>query len=755
MKNLENSNSGSKGYRSTSQNGVSVPSRLQLVECLDKSPSPLRIDEICSYFQLKKRKAKISALEGRLGRLCEAGVMLLDRKNRYGLSTKMELLVGKVTGHSDGYGFVVPDGGGDDLYLHHKQMRKVLHGDKVLARVKKIDSRGRKEGSIVEVLIDPSREIVGKYHESADFGFVEPDDARFGRDIVIPKKDSKSAAHGDIVVVNISGHPVKKGHVVGKIIDVVGQHLTPGMEVEIAVRSHDVPHQWPIAVEQLIKRSSEQWKAPRPGKYRKNLTNLPLVTIDGEDARDFDDAVYCELDNDRFRLIVAIADVSHYVDVGGTLDTEAYARGTSVYFPDQVIPMLPELLSNGICSLNPGENRACVVCEIEISLDGKVLHYNFMQALMRSQARLTYDEVNSIVVEKNLQSRSNCTVVKELDCLYQLSTCLRNKRALEGSIDFEIAEAKISFDSNRKISAISAHVRNDAHRLIEECMLVANVCAAEELQKHFKSEAIYRTHDGPEIESLSELRQFIDTFSLKLGGGDKPSAKDYDDLLSQLNDRPEIRGVVQTVLLRSLSQAIYSTDLTGHFALSFPIYTHFTSPIRRYSDLIVHRLLKKSLKIPGYEHALSKDMTMDQAGEHCSFTERRADDASREVMGWLKAEYMSQRIGETFAGVISGIREFGLFVQLDEVFVDGLVHVTNLGKDYYVFDPVMLQLEGRRSGHRYRLGDRVKIIVSSVNLSDSKIDFKLADKPNLDIDFPTKENSGKKRGRKHKRKTKS
>ncbi len=743
------SNGHASSFRAADSSGIPVPSRFQIVDYLDRSEYPLRLAQLCDHFGFDRDGSGSMALGSRLERLCRSGVLLLDRKGRYGLSSKMDMVVGRISGHANGFGFVIPDGGGEDLYLHHRQMRKVLHGDRVLARVKKVDHRGKKEGSIIEVLVEQGREIIGKFHKQAGSCFVEPDDVRFSREISVPKKNVGEASDGDIVVVEIIAHPVENGHAVGKVIEVVGRELAAGMETEIALRKHEIPHTWPDAVNEFLQRDAGKLNASQPGKDRVDLRELALVTIDGADAKDFDDAVYSEKIASGWRLVVAIADVSHYVETDSALDVEAYTRGTSVYFPNRVVPMLPEILSNGICSLMPGEDRNCLVCDMEVSAGGVVGRRRFYQGVMHSHGRLTYELVDGIAVRRDSGLRNTWShLAQNLDDLYELSLCMRKRRKQVGSIDFDLPEAAIEFDDSGKISNIATRERNDAHRLIEECMLAANVCAAEFLQEKIGNQGIYRNHEGPDEEGLVDLRRFISGFALKLEGGNQPSALDYSRLLERIKDRPEVKGVVQTVLLRSLSQAIYSPDEIGHFALSFPIYTHFTSPIRRYSDLVVHRKIKHLIGIKGYGKASPDGTSIGQVGEQCCYTERRADDASRDVMGWLKAEFMQSKIGEEFEGTISGVKEFGIFVQLIEYLVDGLVHVTNLGHDYYHFDPVLLQLEGRKSGHRFKLGDAVKVRVASVNLEEAKIDFEwVRDKSNGDTEKSKKRKKSNDKGK--------
>ena len=712
-------------YRAADDSGIPVPSRLQLIELLSDLGQPVTFQALCRHFEIKQKKAK-QALSSRLDRLQRQGVVIVDRKGRFALPDKMGAFIGRVIGHANGYGFVRPDQGGDDLYLHHRQMRKALHGDRVVAKLKNIDSRGRKEGVIVEVIVDPDREIVGHFHLEGGVGFVEPDDARFGRDIAIPNEHFGAAQNGDIVVVKIIRHPVQHHHAVGRISHIMGSELAPGMETEIAIRKHEIPNEWPDEVEQQLARQGKRFKLASLDKGRKDIRDLPLVTIDGEDAKDFDDAVYCQPNRRGWRLVVAIADVSHYVKVDSALDREALNRGNSVYFPNRVIPMLPEVLSNGICSLNPMEDRCCMVCDMQISRAGKIMDYSFYPALMHSRARLTYTAVGQIVENKDEDLRKQyANVVSELDNLFRLYGALAKQRDRRGTINFEFPEPYIHFDDQQRIDRVSVRERNVAHRIIEECMLAANVCAGELVQQHFKDHGIYRNHSGPENESLEDLQAFLKGIGMHLEGGDSPEAADYSRLLVKARERPEIEGVVQTVLLRSLSQAEYSPEVLGHFALAYPVYTHFTSPIRRYPDLIVHRLIRNTI-MQRDARVGPGGASVGEIGERCSYTERRAEDAVRDVVAWLKAEFMQDKVGQRFDGVVSGVKEFGIFVQLDDIFVDGLAHVTALGNDYYHFDPLNFQLVGERSGRRFRLGDRLAVIVSSVDLDLARIDFELA-----------------------------
>ncbi len=524
---------------------------------------------------------------------------------------------------------------------------------------------------------------------------------------------------------------------IGEVVEIIGHRMAPGVETDIALREHDIPYLWPQSVYKQLDNASYSTQSVRRRKGRKDIRKKKLVTIDGSDARDFDDAVYCERNKKGWRLIVAIADVSHYVGVDTALDQEAFNRGNSAYFPNRVVPMLPESLSNGICSINPEENRFCMVCDMQFNGSGEMQGYEFYPGIMFSHARLTYDLVNRIVNERDINERKDWNhITSQLDDLFELFKCLDSKRRDRGTVDFEFPEAFIEYDDKQKISRISARQRNYAHRMIEEFMLSANVCAAKFLNQHNNHESIYRNHKGPEEETLVDLRSFLGGLGLQLGGGDDPEASDYAAIVRQVEERPDVSPVVQTALLRSLGQAVYSTEQLGHFALAYPLYTHFTSPIRRYSDLVVHRQIRHILESKGESQdgssgvAKQKPVTpegvsISDAADHCSFTERRAENASRDVVSWLKAEYMLDKVGQEFDGRISSVKEFGLFVLLDEVFVDGLVHVSELGDDYYQYDRQNFQLIGERTAKRFGLGMLVRVRVANVNLSESKIDFHL------------------------------
>lgn len=742
-----------------------IPSRELMLEVMEKNKRPIGFRELARKLGISDPK-DLDPMKYRLRAMERDGQILFNRSKKYVPVAKADLIAGRVQGHRDGFGFLIPDDGSDDLYLHAKQIRKVLHGDRVLCSVTGIDRKGRREGTIVEILERKTESVVGRYFVESGVGFVTPDNSRMTRNILIPTGNGGGAEDGQIVVARIIEYPTARRQPIGKVIETLGDHMAPGMEIDIALRSHDLPHTWPadtITESQAL--NDEVLEEDK--KNRVDLRKMPLVTIDGEDSRDFDDAVYCEQDKKgNWKLTVAIADVSHYVPIGGALDQEAWNRGTSVYFPAEVIPMLPEKISNGLCSLNPGVDRLCMVCEATIGPKGEVIDYQFMNAIMHSAARLTYTQMAAIVVDKDADLRKEHSgIVDHLDDLYTLYHVLRKARTERGSIDFETPETRIIFGENRKIESIQPTIRNDAHKLIEECMVTANMCAARFLKKH-KMPALHRAHDGPKTEKLTKVHEFLRGLGLSLGGGDNPQSKDYAALLNSVKGRPDAH-LIQKVMLRSISRAQYAPvdpkhpEKTRHFGLSRQDYAHFTSPIRRYPDLLAHRAIRHVLahttepqgKKPKFlKHTIqsvpksearntpSKSYHYDYAemkalGEHCSMCEQRADDASRDVMSWLKAEYMQDKIGEQFSGIISTVTSFGLFVELNDVYVEGLVHVTELKSDYYHFDAIKHMMKGEHSGKIYRLGDPIEVVVARVDLDERKIDFVL---PKSDSDDSTK-----------------
>lgn len=709
-------------YRSREANKYEnpIPSREYILEWLTRSGTPLLAEELALQLDLREEQEQI-ALGRRLNAMERDGQLVRNRRGAFCLVNKADLVAGRVIGHPDGFGFLKPDDGGDDLFLTPRQMRAVLHGDRIVARVTGIDHRGRREGALVEVLERGNHRVVGRLYLESSLGFVQPDNKRLHQEIVIPEGEWNGARHGQMVVAEIVEQPTKRTQPVGRIVEVLGDHMAPGMEIELAIRTHELPVEWPEQVAQEIAGlSSEVAESAKAGRV--DLRQSPLVTIDGADARDFDDAVYCEAKPKGWRLLVAIADVSSYVERGTALDTEARLRGNSVYFPDRVIPMLPEILSNGLCSLNPQVDRLCMVCELYIGKDGAIQRSRFFEGVMRSHARLTYDAVAAMLVNRDpALCQQHAELLPHLRELYALYKVLHKTRAQRGAIDFDTTETRILFNAEKKVERIVPLHRNDAHRLIEECMLAANVAAARFLLRS-KLPALYRIHERPQQEKLLELREFLGELGLSLSGGDTPEAKDYAKVLARVQGRPDAH-LIQTVLLRSMTQALYSSENVGHFGLAFPAYTHFTSPIRRYPDLVVHRAIKHLLTGGMAENFEYSHSQLQAMGEHCSSTERRADEATRDAVDWLKCEYMLDKVGEEYSGIIASVTSFGIFVELDEIYVEGLVHVTSLENDYYHFDPVHHRLTGERGGGSFRLGDPIRVKVAAVNLDERKIDF--------------------------------
>ncbi len=698
-----------------------IPSREFILEFLSEKGQPVTYRQLMAELKLEGSEER-EALRRRLLAMLRDGQIHQNRRGAYGPIEKMELIAGRVIGHKDGFGFVVPDDGGDDLFLNARQMRAVFHGDRALVRIAGVDHRNRREGAIVEVLERNTKELVGRFFTESGASFLEASNQRISQEILIPPQATHNAQHGQMVMIKITEQPTLHTRPLGEVVEILGDHMAPGMEIDVAIRNHNLPHEWPKEVEKEIEKFTPD-VADDALKGRKDLRHLPFVTIDGEDAKDFDDAVYCaKCPNGSWTLYVAIADVSYYVKPRTALDDEAVNRGNSVYFPERVIPMLPEVLSNGLCSLRPDINRLTMVCEMSISATGKITNYRFYESVIKSHARLTYNKVYAMAEQddKALQTEYQNLFgdIKELFALYRVLYKAREKR---GTIDFDLPETKIIFGEGRKIEKIVPLVRNDAHRLIEECMLCANICAARFLLKE-DCPGLFRVHEGPSPEKLNDLRRFLGEMGLKLPGGEEPTPKDYARLLSTVSDRPDAH-LIQTVLLRSLSQAVYSPENKGHFGLAYDAYTHFTSPIRRYPDLEVHRQIRRILQRqykPG-----EVDPHLAALGEHCSMTERRADDATREAIDWLKCEFMLDKVGEEFAGIISGVTSFGFFVELKDIYAEGLVHISTLPDDYYQFDPMKHEMRGERSGRYFRLGDEVKVRVARVDLDERQIDFVL------------------------------
>ncbi|MDX7988826.1 ribonuclease R [Xenorhabdus sp. 12] len=718
-----------------------IPSREYILDIISKHTTPVNRQELAQELELNSAEAQ-EALRRRLRAMERDGQLVFTRRQCYALPERLDLLKGTVIGHRDGFGFLRVEGHKDDFYLSAEQMKMAIHGDVILAQPLRPDRKGRIEVRVVRVLEPKNSQIVGRYFMDAGMGFVVPDDSRLSFDILIPKEEICGARMGNVVVVELTSRPTRRTKAIGKIVEVLGETMGTNMAVEIALRTHEIPHSWPPKVEQQVASLDEN--VPESAKQgRVDLRELPLVTIDGEDARDFDDAVYCERKRGGgWRLWVAIADVSYYVRPQTALDAEARSRGNSVYFPSQVVPMLPEVLSNGLCSLNPEVDRLCMVCEMTVSAQGKLSSYKFYEAVMNSHARLTYTKVWKMLQGDQELREHYKPLVKHIEHLHELYQALEHAREERGAISFESEEAKFIFNAERRIDRIEPVVRNDAHKLIEECMILANIAAARFVEKH-REPALYRIHDRPREESILNLRTVFNELGLNLLGGLNPEPKDYAQLMKNVAERPD-HELLQTMLLRSMKQAIYEPENRGHFGLALRAYSHFTSPIRRYPDLALHRAIKYLLHKETLESeklaqekgvaehrgtptgGWHNDMEhMLQLGDHCSMTERRADEATRDVADWLKCDFMQDQVGNVFTGLITSVTGFGFFVRLNDLFIDGLVHVSTLDNDYYRYDNVGQRLIGESSGQTYRLGDEVEIRVEAVHMDERNIDFTL------------------------------
>ena len=720
-----------------------MASRELILSIIEKSATPPNFKALCQTLKYQDDE-HIIGLKRRLRAMENAGQLIFNKFKQYAIAPKNHVLTGTVIGHRDGYGFFTPDTKpGEkkpkDLFISSHEMQRVIHGDVVEAiLVDRTDRKGRQEIKITDVIKPRKAGIVGRFFLEHNICFVVPDDARIKQDILIDPKERLSARHGQMVVVNVIQRPSKRNNAVGKVIEVLGDHMAPGMEIEIALREHDLPYQWSSEVEEEVSHIADEVEdeAKLP---RVDLRGLPLVTIDGEDARDFDDAVYCRPEQSGgWRLWVAIADVSYYVRPGTALDDEALARGNSVYFPSQVIPMLPEKLSNGLCSLNPDVDRLCMVCEMTLSAEGSLTESKFYPAVMRSHARFTYTKVAAILGnaetagDEELRSQYKALVpdLENLNTMYSALITARNNR---GAIAFETEESRFIFNADKTIESIEPLIRNDAHKIIEECMILANVATAKFVEKH-KMPGLFRVHDKPSEDKFNNFVSYLAELGLQMPRVDNedglPAPQDYSDILALVQGRPD-QELIQTMLLRSMRQAVYQSENIGHFGLALESYSHFTSPIRRYPDLVIHRVIKAILQAQAdnaanegcYSYA---EEAVVELGEHCSMTERRADDATRDVSDWLKCEFMQDHVGDTFTGVISTVTNFGLFVRLADLHIEGLVHITSLGRDFYHFDDVRMCLSGEKTGNKFHVGDVIEVQVAAVNLDEKKIDLVLS-----------------------------
>jgi ribonuclease R len=721
---------------------------------LREAGTPLSPDELAERMGVVREATRIG-FDRRLGAMERDGQLMPNRTGVLLLASKLDFIAGRVQGHRDGFGFLIRDDGGPDLFLSPREMLKVWHGDRVLARVAG-EYRGKPDGQIVEVIERGTTRLVGRYLHERGLDVVAPEDQRIKHDVLVAPGDIGDAQHGQVVTVEIIAQPTRHTQPQGRIVEVLGEIDDPGMEIEIAVRKFDVPHEFSEAARAEADRLPDSvQRTDLTGRV--DLRDVPLITIDGADARDFDDAVYCEpvdlgtssRKRPGWRLLVAIADVSHYVRPGNPLDADAIERSTSVYFPRRVIPMLPESLSNGLCSLNPGVDRLVLVCDMIIPATGAkagtVTAYQFYNAVIHSWARTTYDQVWSALSASDDPSPGRRPVsgaqplephlLPHVNNLYLLYQLLARTRRARGAIDFDTVETKIVCNELGRIERIVPHVRNDAHKLIEECMLAANTCAADFMARS-KHPALYRIHEGPTVEKLQTLRLFLKTLGLVLEGGDDPKAEHYEKLLQQAAGRPDA-SLIQTMCLRSMQQAVYSPENVGHFGLAYPAYTHFTSPIRRYPDLLTHRVIKALVAgkryvprqtqaaVAGRQAKEEEHAAWEELGLLCSSRERRADDASRDVEAWLKCWFMKERVGESFSGTVTGVTTFGIFVTLDELYVEGLVHISELGTEYFQFNEGLHELRGERTGMRYRLTDKVQVQVARVDLESRRMEFRL------------------------------
>ena len=746
-----------------------LPERYELIAFLTRSRAPVAFAQIADAHALRT-PAEHEALQRRLSAMERDGQIIRNRRGDFGLVDRMDLVTGRVIGHRDGFGFLRPDDASTDLFLPPRQMRSLMHGDRAVARVVKVDRDGRREGALVEVLEQGVGKVVGRFWRESGVVFVRPHNSRIHQDVHVPPSADLGARDGDYVVVRVTEPPTRRHPPIGVVEEVLGDRMLPGMGIDVAVRAYDLPVGWSEEVlSEAAVLPSKVCGADLAG--REDLRGLGFVTIDGEDARDFDDAVYCERTARGWRLLVAIADVSAYVHPGTALDEEARLRGNSVYFPDRVIPMLPESISNGLCSLRPREDRLCLGCELIVTASGRVHHSRFFEGVIRSRARLTYTEVAEALEgddagahagsadagalsgadrmqggtgtrtrpadtgvpagANRAQDRTGAwdrleALAPMLDTLRDAYEALRHARAERGAIDFDMTETRVVLGADGRAVRLEPAARNVAHRIIEESMVAANVAAARFIERH-RLPALYRIHEGPSPDKVEELRVFLEEFGLKLGGGEAPEPRHFAAVIESAGRRPDAQ-LIQTVILRSLSQAAYAPGNAGHFGLAHRAYAHFTSPIRRYPDIVVHRAIRHALRRgrPGDFKPAREPLVM--LGEHCSMTERRADDATRDALAWIKCEFMLDKLGEVFDATVTGVAAFGVFVTLDETFVEGLVHVSALGRDYFHFDPVRHRLSGERSHRSLRLGDRMRVRLTKVDLDERRVDFEPEDR---------------------------
>jgi len=699
-----------------------VPSRTEILDYIKESARPVTAADIAGNFAIKGSRPQKNLLT-ELRKMVRAGQVLENRRGEFLWLKRLDLITGTVIGHQDGFGFLRPDEGDDDIYLSAGQMRSLFNGDRAVVKVVGEDRRGRPEGRLVEVLERSVTEVAGQFIRERGIGVVIPDNPRIAHRILVARGAAGGAEHGQIVIAKILDFPTHLEQATGEILRIVGNADDKGIATDIAIHAHGIPTDWPRPVRDQAKQFGKE--VPESAKKgRVDLRGVNLVTIDGADARDFDDAVFAEASGKGHRLLVAIADVGHYVEKESPIDQQAIRRGTSVYFPDRVVPMLPEVLSNGLCSLNPQVDRLCMVCEMRVEPDGKVSRSKFYEAVMRSRARLTYSQVSAFLTGSD-DAAVPAAVRDDIRRLHDVYRLFAGNRRKRGAVELDIPQTRIEMGADGGVKSISAVARNDAHRLIEECMIAANVQAAKFIRRH-RIAALFRVHAKPDPDRFDELRLYLTSLGIKAPHPDHVKPRDFARMVDQVAGRPDAAAIYMA-MLRSMSHAEYTPKNIGHFGLALDAYAHFTSPIRRYPDLLVHRAIRHIVsggKPGGYAY---KPDRMEQLGAITSAHERRAEDATREVEAWLKCQYMEGRVGQRYAGVITGVTNFGAFVQIPELQIDGLVHVTSLGNDYYLYDKAGQALVGERSGKRFRLGDALDVIVARVDLETRRIDFQLAD----------------------------
>ncbi|MCP4091124.1 MAG: ribonuclease R [Gammaproteobacteria bacterium] len=725
-----------------------VPDAAGILAALELAGVPQSFDALVKHYKIKDEKGRKAILR-QLKKLIAAGRLLKNRRDEYCLLAKMNALTGKVSGHPDGFGFFVPDDGSEDIFLPFHEMRSLLDGDRIAVRLGGTDRKGRRKGAVVEILERAKKSVVGTFHREHGIAYVTETASRTPHHFLVADADRGGADNGQLVKLEIIEYPSERREAQGKVVGVLGAPNDPGMLTTLAIESFGLRTEWPDTVTAEVKQwGAEVREADKAGRV--DLRDTPLITIDGADARDFDDAVFAESSGNGWRLIVAIADVSHYVHVGNALDDEAGKRGTSTYFPDRVVPMLPEALSNGLCSLNPNVDRLCLVCEMKVSANGKVDKSKFYKAVMRSHARLTYSEVDLVVGQCDVQARKAfAEVLPHLEQLYKVYKAFEQARSRRGALDLDLPEVRITMGAdNHSVETVAPIERNDAHRLIEECMIAANVQAAKFI-RHHKQPNLYRVHPQPELDRFEELRLMLQELGFKVSAEARTQPRALNKVLEAMHVRPDF-PILATSVLRTMSKAVYQPTNEGHFGLALDAYAHFTSPIRRYPDLLLHRGLSHIIE-GGKPGAFAYKLpAMELLGKSCSVLERQAEAASRHVESRYKCIYILDHVGSEFNGVITGVTHFGLFVMLNDFFVEGLVHVTNLANDYYHAEHGGLRLTGEHSGHSFGLGDTVRVKVTKVDVEEARVDLQIVDNGSLPFGAGKKKRkkTGKKDGRK-------